>query len=159
MTVRLKWLMKFVVMGLCFVTFSPVVFAATLSDTDSVAGFWQTLDGKTKNPSSIIQIKSNGQFYKGTIIKTFSIPGKQSLKVCAVCTGDQKNKPIVGLTIIHHMLCKPGYCSHGTILDPRNGKLYHASMRIVHHGAALKVRGYVGIPLFGKTVVWSRVTQ
>ena len=44
----------------------------------------------------------------------------------------------------------------GTIYDPRDGKTYKCVMKLQRDGT-LKVRGYVGIPLLGKTVVWTRV--
>ena len=44
----------------------------------------------------------------------------------------------------------------GTIYDPRDGKTYKCKMTLEKDGA-LKVRGYVGVSLFGKTVVWTRI--
>ncbi|OGT40067.1 MAG: hypothetical protein A3E81_03495 [Gammaproteobacteria bacterium RIFCSPHIGHO2_12_FULL_36_30] len=146
-------------MSLCFMIFSSFAFAETTMNTQSVAGYWQTINKKTKKPSSIIHIKQNGEFYEGRIIKTFPSPGESKTKICVGCTGAQKGKPILGLTIIKNMVCQSRACEHGTILDPRDGKLYHATMHLINQGMALKVRGYVGIPLFGKTVVWQRVSH
>ena len=44
----------------------------------------------------------------------------------------------------------------GTIYDPRDGKTYKCVMKLRRDGT-LKVRGYVGVPLLGKTVEWTRV--
>ncbi len=44
----------------------------------------------------------------------------------------------------------------GTIYNPRDGKTYKCKMALQKDGT-LKVRGYVGVPLFGKTVVWTRI--
>ena len=44
----------------------------------------------------------------------------------------------------------------GTIYDPRDGKTYKCVMKLQRNGS-LKVRGYVGLPLLGKTVVWTRI--
>jgi uncharacterized protein (DUF2147 family) len=41
----------------------------------------------------------------------------------------------------------------GTIEDPRSGKSYHAQLSLDDAGR-LHVRGYVGLPMFGETVVW-----
>lgn len=43
----------------------------------------------------------------------------------------------------------------GTIYDPRNGKTYECEVTLEYDGT-LEVRGYVGLPLYGKTVVWTR---
>lgn len=162
MIIRKNFLIKWLMMGLFFIIFSPFAFATTIlnaSNTQSVVGYWQTIDGKTQKPSSIIQILQNRSFTEGKIVKTFPVPGEQKSKLCIACHGNQKNKPILGLTIIHRMVCQPGSCAHGTILDPRNGTLYHATMKLISNGRQLKVRGYVGMPLFGKTVIWNRVSQ
>ena len=46
----------------------------------------------------------------------------------------------------------------GTVYDPRNGKTYKCKMTLKNDGT-LKVRGYVGISMFGRTVAWSRVKK
>ncbi len=40
------------------------------------------------------------------------------------------------------------------ITDPRNGKVYRASMRLDEQ-RRLRVRGYIGVPLLGHTEVWT----
>ena len=42
------------------------------------------------------------------------------------------------------------------ITDPDDGKIYTITMRL--DGGRLRMRGYIGIPLFGKTVFWTRFT-
>jgi|HubBroStandDraft_2_1064218.scaffolds.fasta_scaffold862748_1 uncharacterized protein (DUF2147 family) len=42
----------------------------------------------------------------------------------------------------------------GKIYDPDSGNTYDATM--VSDGSQLKLRGYVGVPLFGRTEVWHR---
>ena len=42
----------------------------------------------------------------------------------------------------------------GSILDPRSGRTWRAE--IWGSGEALRLRGYIGLPLFGATQVWSR---
>ena len=44
----------------------------------------------------------------------------------------------------------------GTIYDPRDGKTYKCRMTLKKDGT-LEVRGYLGLALFGKTVVWTRI--
>jgi uncharacterized protein (DUF2147 family) len=45
----------------------------------------------------------------------------------------------------------------GTILDPDTGKLYKASMSLDPEGSRLTVRGYIGLPIFGRSQNWTRV--
>ncbi|GBQ68623.1 hypothetical protein AA103196_1995 [Ameyamaea chiangmaiensis NBRC 103196] len=45
----------------------------------------------------------------------------------------------------------------GRILDPDSGHVYHARIWTPKDGI-LKLRGYIGIPLFGETQTWTRFT-
>lgn len=47
------------------------------------------------------------------------------------------------------------HASDGELYDPRSGNTYHGKMTL--EGNVLKLRGYVGIPLFGRTETWHRV--
>jgi uncharacterized protein (DUF2147 family) len=42
---------------------------------------------------------------------------------------------------------------HGTILDPRSGRTWRA--QIWRQGDTLRLRGYIGLPLFGATQTWT----
>lgn len=154
-----KNVIKLCVASLLFaavILFSSSIFAKTEINKQLIAGNWQTLYDKTNKPSSIIAISKQGEFFEGKVIKTFRNPGEKQTGVCDSCVGAQKNKPILGMVIIKNMQCFSDYCKNGTILDPTNGKVYHASMHLFDHGLKLSVRGYVGIPLFGRSVVWHR---
>jgi len=43
----------------------------------------------------------------------------------------------------------------GTVFDPDNGKTYSAKMWLEDENT-LKLRGFIGFSLLGRTVVWSR---
>jgi uncharacterized protein (DUF2147 family) len=49
------------------------------------------------------------------------------------------------------------HAKNGTIYDPDSGKTYTATM--VASDSELKVRGYVGAALFGRTEVWHRAQE
>jgi len=66
-------------------------------------------------------------------------------------------RPIMGMDLIAGFSRKTDKrWVGGTIYDPRDGKTYKCKMTLEDDGT-LKVRGYVGLSLFGKTVVWTRI--
>ena len=75
--------------------------------------------------------------------------------VCDLCKDKNKNKPILGLNILNGLERDGEEWSGGTILDPRNGNVYKCYIQLVQKDK-LKIRGYLGLALFGKTAYWQR---
>lgn len=46
---------------------------------------------------------------------------------------------------------------HGRIYNPEEGQIYRASLELVSEDE-LRVRGYIFMPIFGKTQVWERIS-
>ena len=68
-----------------------------------------------------------------------------------------RDRPILGMDLIAGFSRKSDErWTGGTIYDPRDGKTYKCKMTLKEDGT-LEVRGYVGLSLFGKTVVWTRI--
>jgi uncharacterized protein (DUF2147 family) len=44
----------------------------------------------------------------------------------------------------------------GEILDPENGKVYRAKLKLSDGGRKLEVRGFIGVSLFGRSQMWLR---
>lgn len=51
-------------------------------------------------------------------------------------------------------LSSPEKAEGGTLYDPKSGKTYRGSM--TSEGDRLNLRGYVGLPLFGRSETWTR---
>ena len=67
-----------------------------------------------------------------------------------------KSRPVLGMDLVAGFSpTGEGKWGGGTIYDPRDGKTYQCVMTLKKDGT-LEVRGYVGIALFGKSVVWTR---
>ena len=123
----------------------------------TAAGFWQQVDDDGSVGGWFYFVEKNG-VYEGRIVKMFKKPGAPVYSdLCEKCEGDQKDAPMLGLTIVKGMKRDGHNYDEGHILDPRDGSLYHAKMELSPDGKNLSVRGYLGIPLLGKTQVWKRL--
>jgi uncharacterized protein (DUF2147 family) len=124
----------------------------------TAAGLWQkTEDGK---PVVWVLIVDHNGVFEGAFAKMFPKPGEKTDYTCSKCEDDRKDKPLLGLSFIRDMKRKTGAAleyEDGNILDPRDGQIYHANMKVSPDGQTLFLRGYIGISLFGKTEEWSRV--
>jgi uncharacterized protein (DUF2147 family) len=125
----------------------------------TAAGLWQAVDDDTKQPTGwfLISEDPNG-LYDGIIAKMFLKPGEDPNVVCDQCKDDRHDHPWLGLQIIRDM--KPeedNKYGGGSILDPRDGKIYHATMKLTPDGQTLVVRGYLGIELLGQNQYWTRL--
>lgn len=130
---------------------------AAHAQAPSPAGLWTSVDDATNEPKALIRIVSaNGQL-QGSIEKLILKPGDEPAPTCARCEGTLHNAPIIGLRILNGFREEDGTYVGGTILDPENGKTYRSRMTLSSDGTALEVRGYIGLPAFGRTQTWTRV--
>lgn len=70
----------------------------------------------------------------------------------------KRSRPVVGLAMLEGFAAagEPDKWEGGTIYNPEDGKTYSCTMTL-QDADTLRVRGYVGLPLLGKTQVWTRV--
>ena len=123
----------------------------------TAAGLWEQVDDNSGKPESWFKIEERNGVYEGTLVKIFFKPGEDPNWVCDQCQGADKGRPVQGLTLIRGMQ-RNGYSyENGTIMDPRDGSIYRALMKLSPDGQKLEVRGYLGISLFGRTQVWNRL--
>ena len=69
-----------------------------------------------------------------------------------------QSRPILGLALLANFVPdgEPNVWNNGTIYNPEDGEIYSCTLTLLDD-KTLKVRGYVGLPLFGKTQIWTRV--
>lgn len=133
--------------------------AATLpafADNASPVGLWKNIDDKTGKPKAEIRISEANGVLQGRIEKLFRAPDQEQNPICDKCEGADKGKPMVGLAIINGMKKDGDEYNGGTILDPENGKVYKSKMKLANDGKKLDVRGYIGVPMLGRSQTWVR---
>lgn len=134
-------------------TFLTVFFTVNYTIAQEVYGKWKTIDDITGEAKSIVEIyKKNGKAY-GKVVEILN-PEKRNDK-CVNCTGADKNKPILGMEILKDLKKNGSEYSGGIITDPNTGKIYKALMELENPNK-LKVRGYIGFSLMGRSQYWER---
>jgi uncharacterized protein (DUF2147 family) len=138
--------MKYVQL-LAFLMFSTPFFA------QSALGIWKNIDDTDGVEKSHIEIyEEDGKIY-GKVIKL--LPAA-TIITCKKCKGDKKNAPILDMTILRDLKKDGDKWSGGMILDPAKGKEYRCFIALENENK-LKVRGFIGSPMFGRTQYWYRV--
>ena len=120
-------------------------------NSQSIFGEWKTIDDETGNTKSIVEIyEQDGKAYAK--VKALLEKGKKD-KLCENCKGLNKNKPIKGMVIINGLTKDGNEWNGAKILDPKTGKEYKCYITL-ESDIKLKVRGYLGFALIGRTQYW-----
>ena len=122
--------------------------------SQSVVGKWKTIDDETGKAKSIVEIyEKSGKIY-GKVVEILRAEHKKD--VCSKCEGAEKNKPILGMIIISGLEKDDAEYNGGTVLDPENGKKYKCYITL-ESPDKLKLRGFIGLSIMGRTQYWTRV--
>lgn len=128
--------------------------ALPLLGQGSPMGTWKTVDDKTGEAKSHIEIYQDGGKYYGKITKLLR---RSSDTVCEKCPGKRKDQKLVGMVIIQDLEQKDDYWKDGKILDPESGKEYGCSIWFEDGNTEeLQVRGKHWTGLY-RTQTWYRV--
>ncbi len=134
--------------------FSFLFLALSISAQSSIIGKWKTIDDETGKPKSVVEIyEKSGKIY-GKIIEIVEAENRN--RVCDKCTGADKNAPILGMVIVRGLSKDGNEYSGGKIIDPKNGKTYKCLLSLESKDK-LKVRGYIGFSIIGRSQYWVRV--
>jgi len=125
--------------------------------SQDIIGKWKTIDDGTGKAKSIVEIfkATDGKIY-GKVYKILTV-GEENKK-CTACTGAKKDKPITGMLIVEKLSKDGTEWNGGTIFDPNNNKTYKCYMALESNDK-LKVRGFIGFSLIGRTQYWYRVVE
>lgn len=117
----------------------------------SPLGTWRTIDDEDGEPKSHIQIYEQGGKLFGRVLSL--LPAG---RLCTPCAAQFEGSNMQGVVVLRDMEANGDEWSGGNIIDPANGRTYRAKMELDGPNR-LRVRGYLGISLLGRTQVWERV--
>ena len=140
---------KNIIFGL--VVFFSIIFNA---QGQTVLGKWKTIDDETGQAKSIVEVYEKGGKVYGKVVEILRAEHKKD--VCSKCDGADKNKPILGMIIINGLEKDGAEYNGGTVLDPENGKKYKCYITL-ESPDKLKLRGFIGLSIMGRTQYWTRV--
>ncbi|MBD3321421.1 MAG: DUF2147 domain-containing protein [Chitinivibrionales bacterium] len=117
---------------------------------DAITGKWIN-----EEKDAVIEIYKNNTTYSGKIIwaeeqaeKNKTVTDKNNPEPSL------RSRPIVGLVILKNFTYDgTNTWKGGTIYDPNNGKTYQCTISLAGNGN-LHIRGYFGMPVFGRTTTW-----
>lgn len=143
--------------GILFILTHIITFN---SYAQSIEGYWKSINDRTGELVSLIEIKKESeQKYGGTIIYRYpNASGVVLLTHCRECPEPYTNQPVVGLKILSNIVADPnkaGYFKSLTLLDPRDGSLSTGTAFLMDK-RRLQLRVYDQKNKLGRTLVFIR---
>lgn len=109
----------------------PLMLASLSASAQSPVGRWKTIDDSTGQVKSIVEISqaANGTL-SGRVAQVLQ-SDRGPNPTCDKCSGERRNRPITGMTILWDLRPDGSEWSGGTILDPANGKTYRSKAKML----------------------------
>ena len=129
----------------------------------NIYGYWKSLDKDSGKTQSIISLWEDKGKLVGKVVKTFPRPnGDKPQERCTECSGNQKDKPVVGLIFLWGLQLdeeNPRKWVEGKVLNPEDGKTYNAELTLSDDAKSLTIYGYIKMLVkLGGSNVWQRPT-
>lgn len=121
-----------------------------------IFGVWKSSDRSSGNDQALIKIYSEDNKIYAKIIEAIDPDLKNY--ICLKCKGENKDKPMEGMIILKELIPSSDKTKFhkGFALNPFNGKYYKCDATFINKDL-IRVRGFIGISLFGKSEYWQRV--
>jgi len=130
--------------------------AGPSSSETSPVGRWRTIDDATGKVKSLVIVWEEHDTLYGKIERILDRSSTDSDPRCGHCQGELKNTALVGLRILWDLRKDGAQWSGGKVIDPESGKIYKCSIAVEDGGRKLKVRGFIGFSILGRTQYWLR---
>ncbi|MFO7659497.1 MAG: DUF2147 domain-containing protein [Candidatus Cloacimonadaceae bacterium] len=143
-----------IALGLITLLLMPVLAAAQKADKgDAILGVWFNEEKDAK-----IEVYKDGGKYFGKVIWLKNPNDEKGKPKTDIENPDPKlkSRPRLNMIVLTNLAHKDGskYVK-GKIYDPKSGKTYSAQAELANPNL-LKLRGFIGISLVGRTSEWTR---
>ncbi len=135
---------------------ASLLTAPAMADDGSPVGLWKNIDDVSGKPKALIRITETNGVLQGRIEKLFRAADEEQNPKCEKCKDARKDQPIVGMVFMSGLKKDGSEYNDGEILDPDNGKVYRSKLKLADGGKKLEVRGYIGVPMLGRSQTWLR---
>ncbi|NVE00908.1 DUF2147 domain-containing protein [Massilia sp. BJB1822] len=135
---------------------ASLLAAPAMADDGSPVGLWKNIDDVSGKPKALIRITETNGVLQGRIEKLFRTADEEQNPKCEKCKDARKDQPIVGMVFMSGLKKDGNEYNDGEILDPDNGKVYRSKLKLADGGKKLEVRGYIGVPMLGRSQTWLR---
>jgi uncharacterized protein (DUF2147 family) len=136
---------------------SALLVSGAAAPASSPEGHWLTAD-----KSGIIEIfRCGGEMLCGRLAWFRIKPDDPNPQALDLKNPDpaKRSQSLCGLVFLHGFkVAEPNSWEDGMVYDPESGNIYHATMKLQEDGS-LRLRGYIGISLLGRSEVWTRYAQ
>jgi uncharacterized protein (DUF2147 family) len=137
--------------GICALFVALFAVSPVLANPADIEGTWLSGDG-----DGLIFIKLAGSSIVGRILGSPDPDPERPTTDTQNPDPDLRNRALLGLEILQGFSYDgDGRWSGGEIYDPNSGKTYRCNLTLVDTNT-LKVRGFIGIALIGRTETWVR---
>jgi uncharacterized protein (DUF2147 family) len=104
----------------------------------------------------VIEIVRVDRRATGRVVELFLKPGEGPDPTCENCPGADRGRQIRGLAILAVETDDDGMSYRGTVLDPEEGLTYRCVVTVMPGGMRLRLRGFMGLEIFGRDETWVR---
>jgi len=135
---------------MCMLFFYSV--STNAQSSNAIKGIWLNPEKEGK-----VEIYEQGGKFYGKLVwmkLPYEKDGKTPRKDINNKEASRRTRPLMDMVLFSDFVFKDGKWTNGEIYDPKTGKTYSSQM--VLKGDKLEVRGYIGNPMFGRTIVFTR---
>lgn len=132
----------------------PSSAVATKLNKDDIVGHWLS-----KNKDGVVEVKKEDGDYKGYLVWIQKLANGEKKVILDDFNPDKelRKRELLGVKLFEGFKFDEDEWAGGSIYDPDSGKTYKCKMSLEEDKKTLNLRGYVGIPLFGRTSHWTKI--